>query len=355
MCDAPSSNSIHGKIIDLSEAVGTVLAHDMTEIRPGEFKGAAFRKGHVVTSDDLDHLARMGKRHLYVLDIPDGMMHEDEAALILAESLAGPNVSFSKAPCEGKLNLIAECDGLLKVNGNALIEFNMVEGVMCASRHSDTLVTKGDVVAGTRAIPLVIEQDVVTRAADVAASVGYIFEIKPLSQLKTALVITGNEVYNKLIEDKFAEVMRPKLAAYDCPVIGETFAPDDADHIARSITEQLENGAELIILTGGMSVDPDDVTRRGVALAGAEDIIYGTAVLPGAMLMVARIGDVPVIGTPACALYHPRTMFDLVLPKILAGERVSRRDLAAMGHGGMCLNCPTCKYPVCPFGKGSNA
>ena len=354
MCEAPSSNHIQGKIIDLSEAVGTVLAHDMTEVRPGEFKGAAFRKGHVVTKEDLDHLARMGKRHLYVLDISDDMMHEDEAALVLAESLAGPNVSFSKAPCEGKLNLLADCDGLLKVNGNALIEFNMVEGVMCASRHSDTIVKKGDVLAGTRAIPLVIGRDVVARAAEVGQSVGYIFEVKPLARPKTALVITGNEVYNKLIEDKFADVMRPKLAAFDCPVMDETFAPDDADLIARAISDQLDKGAELVILTGGMSVDPDDVTRHGLALAGAEDIIYGTAVLPGAMLMVARIGEVPVIGTPACALYHPRTMFDLVLPKILAGERVSRRDLAAMGHGGMCLNCPTCRYPVCPFGKGAN-
>ncbi|MEW6266455.1 MAG: molybdopterin-binding protein [Thermodesulfobacteriota bacterium] len=350
MCQ-PSFNNPCGRMIDINDAVGTVLAHDLTEIRPGEFKGPAFKKGHVVTPDDLGRLARLGKRRLYVLDIPPGMMHEDEAALVLAGALAGPGVTYTPSPSEGKINLKADCDGLLKVNAQALTDFNLREGVMCASRHTDSLVRRDEIVAGTRAIPLIIAQTVVEEAAEVARRAGGVIEVKPLARPLTGLVITGHEVYSGLIQDRFAPKIKPKLEAFGCTILPEVFAPDDPDFIARAIGDLLGQGARLLVLTGGMSVDPDDVTRHAVAKAGAGDILYGSAVLPGAMLMLAGIDGVPIIGVPACALFHERTIFDFVLPRVLAGEKLTRRDLAALGHGGLCLNCQVCRFPVCPFGK----
>jgi hypothetical protein len=341
-------------LIELTEAVGTVLAHDITEIRRGEYKGPAFKKGYVVRDADIPHLARLGKQHLYVLEIEPGMMHEDEAVLTLARSLAGDGIAFSPDPAEGKINLTAARDGLLKVNVPALTDFNTVEGVMCASRHTNTMVKEGDLVAGTRAIPLVIQRERVLEAAALARQApGGVFTVKPLAALGTGLIVTGNEVYSGLIQDKFVPVIKPKLAAFGCPVLDVVFTPDDAVFIAGAVTRLIEQGAEMIVTTGGMSVDPDDVTRMGVAAAGAEDVLYGSSVLPGAMLLLARIGSVPVIGVPACGMFHDQTIFDLVLPRVLAGEELTRRDLAALAHGGLCLSCPSCRYPCCPFGKSN--
>ncbi|MFH1139119.1 MAG: molybdopterin-binding protein [Pseudomonadota bacterium] len=340
-----------GRLINLSDAVGTILAHDITEIRPIEFKGPAFKKGHMVAEADIQHLARLGKQHLYVLEIGPDMLHEDEAVLVLAQSLAGPGATYNPNPSEGKINLVAAHDGLLKVDTTALTEFNLVEGVMCASRHANTVVKKGEILAGTRAIPLVIEKNRVEEAADRARRVGGVFSVKPLARPKAGLVITGGEVYTGLIKDRSAPIVSGKLKAFGCEVLEPSFAPDDADFIARAIVDKIAAGAELIVATGGMSVDPDDVTKLGIAKAGARDIVYGSSVLPGAMLLLARIGSVPVVGVPACAIFHPRTIFDVVLPRILAGELLGRRELAALAHGGLCLNCPSCHFPACPFGK----
>ncbi|MBU2547459.1 MAG: molybdopterin-binding protein [Proteobacteria bacterium] len=350
MCQS-LSNGNRGRTITLSEAVGSVLAHDITEIRPGEFKGAAFKKGHVVTEADLDHLTRLGKRHLHVLDLPPDMLHEDDAVLVLAEALAGGGVTYDPHPSEGKINLIAERDGLFKVDVAALTEFNLVEGVMCASRHTNTLVRRGETLAGTRAIPLVIERDMVDRAADEARRAGGVFSVRKLDSTEVGLIVTGNEVYTGLIQDRAAPSLVPKIEALGARMLETVFAPDDPDFIAARLLELISAGAGLVVATGGMSVDPDDVTRLGVIKAGARDVLYGSAVLPGAMLMLARVRNVPVIGVPACVIHHDQTIFDLVLPRILAGESLTRRDLAAMSHGGLCLSCPECRYPVCPFGK----
>ena len=340
------------RVLKTAEAVGTVIAHDITEIVPGKFKGPAFKKGHVVTEADLPHLARLGKEHLHVLTLGPGQMHEDEAALCLAEALAGPGVTFSPTPSEGKINLVAAHDGLLKVNVAALTAFNLVDGVMCASRHTDTVVKAGEIVAGTRAIPLVISEAVVREAAAVARQAGGVFEVRLLAARRAAIIVTGNEVFSHRIEDRFAAALTPKLEAYGCPVLAPVLAPDDADVIAGCIGQALERGAELVVLTGGMSVDADDVTRLGALKAGAEDVVYGSPVLPGAMLLLARIGHVPVMGVPACAIHHQNTVFDLVLPRVLAGERLGRRDLALLAHGGLCLACDDCRFPRCPLGKG---
>jgi molybdopterin biosynthesis enzyme len=237
------------------------------------------------------------------------------------------------------------------VDVEALTEFNLVEGIMCASRHTNTVVAAGDPVAGTRAIPLVVERSQVETARRAAGRDGGVFRVQPLARPLTGLVVTGNEVYSGLIEDKFVPVVRPKLDAFGIDVLPPVFCPDDASFISQAVLDLVRKGAELIVATGGMSVDPDDVTRLGVAAAGATDIVYGSSVLPGAMLLCARIGSVPVLGVPACGMFHDQTIFDLVLPRVLAGEQLTRRDLAELAHGGLCLNCPECRFPVCPFGK----
>ncbi len=339
------------KKINLQDAVGTKLAHDLTEIRPGEFKGAAFHKGHTVCNSDLCRLQKMGKNHLYLIDLDADEIHEDQAAAILAGAIAGEGIAWKDEPREGKIKLLADRDGLLTVNTAALAAFNMVDEVMCATLHNHTVVKKGDLVAATRAIPLVMKRTAIERAAAIASQNGAVLAVKPLREVKAGLVITGNEVYHGLIEDRFAPILTEKVKAMGSQVAAVAFAPDDAELIRKAIESHLDRGCDLLMLSGGMSVDPDDVTRQGIRAAGATEMHYGSAVLPGAMFLVAYIGDVPLLGVPACGLYHRITVLDLVLPRILAGEKIGKAELAFLGHGGLCKDCEQCTYPHCPFGK----
>ncbi len=340
------------KKIELQEAVGTKLVHDITEIRPGEFKGPAFRKGHTVCNEDLCHLQKLGKNHLYLIDLEEDEIHENQAASILAKGLAGDGVVWEDNPREGKINLLAGRDGLLIVNTVSLAAFNMVEEVMCATLHNHTLVKEGELIASTRAIPLVMQRAPIDRAAAIARQNGAVVSVKQLRCARVGLMITGNEVYHGLIEDRFAPVLTEKVEGLGSEVVDLEFAPDDAEVISQAICSLLERGCDLLILSGGMSVDPDDVTRHGIRLAGASELTYGAAALPGAMFLVAYLGDVPLLGVPACGLYHRITVLDLVLPRILVGERIGKKELAFLGHGGLCRDCPECSYPHCPFGKG---
>jgi|UniRef100_A0A7V6DPI0 molybdenum cofactor synthesis domain-containing protein len=340
------------KTIKLEEAVGTKLAHDITEIRPGEFKGPAFRKGHTVCSEDICRMQRLGKNHLFVIDLEADEIHENEAAAILAGALAGEGVTWENNPREGKINLYAARDGLLRVNPQALAAFNMVDEVMCATLHNHTQVKQGELVGATRAIPLVMKRAAIERAAAIARQNGAVLTVRPLLQAKAGLIITGNEVYHGLIRDRFAPVLTRKLEDLGSQAMALTFVPDDAGMIAGAIRLYLSQGCNLLLLSGGMSVDPDDVTRHAIRKAGATEMHYGSAVLPGAMFLVAYVGEVPLLGVPACALHHPVTALDLVLPRILAGEHIGKLELALLGHGGLCRNCPDCIYPRCPFGKG---
>ena len=339
------------KKIQLKDAVGTKLAHDITEIRPTEFKGPAFRKGHTVCNEDLCHLQKLGKNNLYVIDLAEDEIHENQAAAILAEALSGDGIAWKDDPHEGKINLLAATDGLFKVDTTALAAFNMVDEVMCATLHNHTLVKKGEKVAATRAIPLVMKRVSIERAAAIARQNGAVLAVKALRPAKVGLVITGNEVFHGLIEDRFAPVLSQKVTDLGSVVDGVAFAPDDEELIAKAIGNHLERGCDLIMLSGGMSVDPDDVTRKGIGMAGATEMNYGSAVLPGAMFLAAYIGEVPLLGVPACGLYHRITVLDLVLPRILAGEHIGKAELAFLGHGGLCKDCEECVYPHCPFGK----
>ena len=340
------------KKINLQDAVGTKLTHDITEIRPGEFKGPAFRKGHTVCNEDLCHFQKLGKNHLYEIDLAEDEIHEDQAAAILAGALAGDGIVWQDEPREGKIKLLAERDGLFAVNTAALAAFNMVEEVMCATLHSHTLVRKGELVAATRAIPLIMKRAPIERAAAIAQQNGATLAVKALRPAIVGLIITGNEVYHGLIKDGFAPILSEKVIALGCTVHTPAFAPDNPAIIRDAIKNHLENGCNLLMLSGGMSVDPDDVTRQGIRMAGATEMSYGSAVLPGAMFLMAYIGDVPLLGVPACGLYHRITVLDLVLPRILTGEKIGKAELAFLGHGGLCKDCEACVYPHCPFGKG---
>ena len=340
------------KIIPLEEAVGSTLAHDITEIRPGVFKGPVFRKGHSVCQEDICHLQRLGKNHLYVIDLADDEIHEDEAAAMLAAALAGDGITWKNEPREGTINLLAVTDGLLQVNTATLAAFNMVDEVMCATLHNHTLVRKGELVAATRAIPLIMKRAPIDRAAAIAGENGPVLAVRSLRHARVGLVITGNEVYHGLIQDCFAPVLAEKITSLGSEVAAIDFAPDDAEQIAAVIRAQMDRGCDLLLLTGGMSVDPDDVTRHGIRQAGAVEFYYGSAVLPGAMFLAAYLDGVPLLGVPACALHHRVTVLDLVLPRVLAGEHIGKAELAFLGHGGLCRDCPECLYPHCPFGKG---
>lgn len=344
--------------IPVEEAVGMVLPHDITEIRTteryglkqGDFKGPAFKKGHLIRPEDVTHLKRLGKDNIYVLTLGKDEIHENEAVKTLVAALAGKNIQVSGKPDEGKLVLKAACDGLLNVDIDKLTNFNMLGEVMCATLHNHTPVKKGTAVAATRLIPLTSTRDIVNQAVATCGEAG-ILTVSKLRHAHAGLVITGNEVYHGRIEDRFEPVLREKLANLGSEVTHVAFAPDDIEKIAAEIKGCIAQGADLIVTSGGMSVDPDDVTRLGIAAAGATDVVYGSPILPGAMFLIGWIGEIPVLGLPACGMFHKITVFDLILPRILTGDRLARADIAVMGHGGLCSNCKNCVYPVCHFGK----
>jgi hypothetical protein len=339
------------KKISVEDAVGMALAHDITEIRKDEFKGRSFKKGHIIRHEDVCHFHRLGKQHVYVDVEEKGHLHENEAVVQMASAFCGPGVFWEGEPSEGKLKLQAARDGLLKVDVSALTQINMLGDLMCATRHTNTTVRAGDVVAATRAIPLLIDKKIVDTAVAIASAGGGLVSVKPLEKASVGILITGNEVYHGIIADQFESILRSKIDSIGSVVREVAFAPDNARFISETITRFIASGVTLILTTGGMSVDPDDVTRLGVMQAGGKECIYGSPVLPGAMFMIAYIGNVPVLGVPACGIYHKTTMLDLMLPRVLAGDRISRKDIAVMGHGGLCLDCKTCRFPHCPFGK----
>ncbi|GFN23992.1 MAG: molybdopterin-binding protein [Thermoanaerobacteraceae bacterium] len=342
------------KKIRVEDSIGQVLAHDLTKIVPGQFKGRRFKKGHIIRPEDVPELLQMGKEHLYVLELGPDDIHEDEAALRLARAaLAVGNHGIELTePKEGKVSLVARRAGLLKVNLPALQEVNQVGEVILATLHNNYPVREGQVVAGTRLIPLVTKRDVIERIEGICREAEGILKVVAYRPMRAGLITTGSEVYKGRIKDAFGPVVRAKVAQYGSQVVEERIVPDDAEIISRSILEMAGHKLDLILLTGGMSVDPDDVTPAGIRMSGAEVITYGAPVLPGAMFMLAYLDNIPLVGLPGCVMYYRATIFDLVLARILTGERLTRGDIAGMAAGGLCLECSECRYPACPFGKG---
>ena len=347
---------VHMKKINTKDAVGHVLCHDITRIIPGVEKGPVFKKGHVVTEEDIPVLLSVGKEHLYVWEKSEGMLHEDEAAEILRDiCMADSTLMKATAPSEGKIEIVAGIDGVLKIRRDALQKVNSLGEMMIATVHGDFPVRKGDKLAGTRIIPLVIEEEKMQRAREVAGKEA-ILSILTFKHVNYGLIVTGNEVAGGLIEDKFGPVIKSKMAEYDTECMGQVTLPDDRDRIISAIKAYADQGADMIICSGGMSVDPDDKTPGAIKDTGAEVISYGAPVLPGAMFLLAYLktengNDIPVLGLPGCVMYAKRTVFDLVLPRILAGEKLSAEDLAVYGEGGLCLSCDKCHFPNCGFGK----
>lgn len=339
------------KLMKTEEAVGQVLCHDITQIIKGVTKDAVFRKGHIIQEKDVPVLLSVGKDHIYIWENDEKMMHENDAAQVLYDICKNDHISPSEVK-EGKIELIAECDGLLKIDKEKLLAVNSLGEMMIASRHGNFPVKKGDKIAGTRIIPLVIEKEKMERAKEVAGN-GTIFTIKPFFKKKAGIVTTGNEVFYGRIQDTFTSVIEQKLSEYDTQIIGHIICDDNHEHITVAIQELIAEGAEIVICTGGMSVDPDDRTPLAIRNTGARMVTYGAPVLPGAMFLLSYYGEsnIPVMGLPGCVMYAKRTIFDLVLPRIMAGEILKKRDLDILGEGGLCLNCPVCTFPNCGFGK----
>ena len=339
------------KLIKTENAVGHVLCHDMTQIIPGVYKDARFRKGHIVTEADIPVLKSMGKESLYVWEKTPGMLHEDEAALRLRDLCASAHMRTTPVK-EGKVELIAEAEGLFEVDVERLYAVNDIEDVMIATRHTHTAVHPGDKLAGMRVIPLVIEAEKLDRAAR-AAGDEPLMKILPWKVRTAAIVTTGSEVAKGLIEDRFTPVVIEKLRGFGIETVRHELCGDDRDAICGAITGAHGDGIDLICCTGGMSVDPDDRTPGAIAQSGAKVVTYGAPTLPGAMFCLAYFEDgTPVVGLPGCVMYARTTIFDLVLPRIAAGVPLTRRDFVKLGHGGLCLGCEVCHYPVCGFGKG---
>lgn len=339
--------------VALDAAAGHRALHDMTRIVPGQSKGVEFEAGADIQAGDVCRLQTMGKNSLYVEDLSEPLgdfVHENEAALAFASAMAGVGLTLSGPPREGKIELVAEVGGLLTVASDRLTAFNCIEGVMCASRQSHLVVEAGKAVAGCRAIPLYLPRRVFDVAMHALAD-GPLFSIRPIRKTRAGVLVTGTEVYSGLIEDKFEPVVRSKVEALGGEVVAVRKVPDDRAAVAGAVAELLAAGADLIVTTAGLSVDPDDVTRLGLDDAGLADAVHGMPVLPGAMAIVGRIAGADVIGVPACALFHRTTSFDLLLPRVLAGLTPTRRDLAELAEGAMCLSCRSCTYPKCPFGK----
>ena len=338
------------KLIKTEDAVGHVLCHDMTQIIKDQHKDARFRKGHVVTEEDIPVLLSMGKEHLYVWEMTPGMVHENDAAERMAALCGKVNMNWSEVK-EGKIELTAACDGLFRVNSEKLIAVNSVEDVMIATRKGNTAVRKGDKLAGTRVIPLIIPEEKL-QAAEAAAGDTPLLELLPYTKKTAAIIATGGEVKKGLIQDTFTPVVKDKLAAYGIETLAVTYSGDGVENVADAIAEARKTGADIILCTGGMSVDPDDNTPGGIKASGARIVTYGAPVLPGAMFLLGYYEDGTVVmGLPGCVMYAGATIFDLALPRIAAGMEMTRADFAAMGEGGLCLGCRPCHWPICPFGK----
>lgn len=337
------------KLIKTTEAVGHVLCHDLTRIIPNEYKGAQFKKGHIVTGEDIPILLSMGKENLYIYEMEEGMVHENDAAEVLCTVCRGENIDRGEVS-EGKIELTAACDGCFVLDTQRLNRVNSIDELMIAARKGGTAVKRGEKLAGTRVIPLVINREKLD-AAEAVMNGEPLMRVVPYTLKKAVVITTGSEVFHGRIEDKFTPVLIEKLKAYGIEVVRHVVTDDGIDNVTAAINASRE-GADIVLCTGGMSVDPDDNTPGAIKASGAHIITYGAPVLPGAMFLLGYYEDgTPVLGLPGCVMYAKATIFDLVMPRIAAGIRLSKEDFVAYGEGGLCLGCKPCTYPHCPFGK----
>ncbi|MBQ7456003.1 MAG: trehalose-binding protein [Desulfovibrio sp.] len=355
---SPTENTNATVVVPVEEAVGKTLAHDMTRIVPGQFKGPEFAAGQTVRAGDICRLQQMGRFNVAVLDEeknPDSqMIHENQVAETFARRMAGANVNYTLPPHEGKIDFTAAIDGVFCVDWERLYHFNLIPKVMCASRQNGLMVSAGSRLAGTRAIPLYLDNATMNQALTVLGEKP-LFWVAPMRQAKVGILVTGTEVFQGLIEDKFIPIITAKMTNLHCQVVAKTIAPDNITHLQNALSAMIKQGIDLLITTGGLSVDPDDVTREALLQAGLTNTLHGIPVLPGTMTLLGEITKpgytIQVIGVPACALYFKTTAFDLLIPRLLANQPLTRAELARMGEGGYCMGCQNCTWPKCWFGK----
>ena len=338
------------KQIRIEDAVGCILSHDVTKIVPGEFKGRLFKKGHVIKEEDIAKLLDIGKEHIYVWEPKENELHENDAAIRIKDLVLGEGCTISEEIKEGKIDFFADRQGVLKINKDLLLKLNMVGEIIVSTMHNNTPVKKGEKIGATRVIPLIINEEKIIEAENlIREKIIRVEEIKPK---KAVLITTGNEVYKGRIKDAFLPVMEEKLGYYGSEIIRQVILPDDKEMISENIIKAIEEDkVDVVICTGGMSVDPDDVTPSAIKDCNGEIVTYGAPVLPGAMFLLAYYKNTPILGVPSCAMYAKRTILDLVLPRVLADEKLTFEDIASYGNGGMCLSCEICSFPHCSFGK----
>jgi molybdenum cofactor synthesis domain-containing protein len=338
------------KKVRVEDAVGMKLCHDITKVIPGEFKGRAFKRDHLITIEDIEELLKIGKEHIFVWEENAGEIHEDEAAVRIAKAVAGVNIVHTE-PQEGKTILQATTKGLFKINRSLLRELNSIESVTVTCRPNNYSVKDGDKLAAARIIPLVIKEEIIIQLEELCKARGPVFEVKPFKKLKVGIMVTGSEVYKGRVPDKFGPVINKKLKPYAPEILGQVYCPDDTSVMNETIASFLEKGADLIILTGGMSVDPDDLTPGAIKNCGARVVTYGAPIQPGNMFMLAYRKQTALIGVPGAAIYYKTTVLDTVLPRIFAGDIMTKEDFIEMAEGGLCLGCEVCRYPICYFGR----
>lgn len=338
------------KQIKIEDAIGCILSHDVTKIVPGEFKGRLFKKGHVIKKEDIPKLLNIGKEHIYVWEPKEGEVHENDAAVRIKNLVLGEKCYISDEIKEGKIDFFSAKQGVLKVNKNLLLKLNMLGEIIVSTMHNNTPVKVGEKIGSTRVIPLIINEEKIIEAEKLIKE--KIISVKEIKPKKAVLITTGNEIYKGRIKDAFLPVMKEKLEYYGGEIVKQIILPDDKEMISSNILKAIEEEkADMIICTGGMSVDPDDVTPSAIKDCNGEIVTYGAPVLPGAMFLLAYYKNTPILGVPSCAMYSKRTIFDLVLPRVLADEKLSFEDIASYGNGGMCLSCGVCTFPHCSFGK----
>ena len=338
------------KQIRIEDSVGCILSHDVTKIVRGEFKGRLFKKGHVIREEDIPKLLDIGKEHIYVWEPKKGQLHENDAAIRVKDLVLGQGCYISEEIKEGKIDFFANTQGIVKINKDLLLKLNLLGEIIVSTIHNNTPVKKGEKIGATRVIPLIIDEKKILEAEKIIKE--KIISVEEIKPKKAVLITTGNEVYKGRIKDAFLPVMKEKLEYYGSEIVKQIILPDNKEMITENILKAIEEDkVDMIICTGGMSVDPDDVTPSAIKDCNGEIVTYGAPVLPGAMFLLAYYKNIPILGVPSCAMYSKRTIFDLVLPRILADEKLSFEDIARFGNGGMCLNCEICSFPHCSFGK----
>ncbi len=339
------------KKIKIEDAIGMVLGHDVTQIIPGKYKGARFKRGHRIKKEDIPEFLKVGKEHIYVMDLKPGTLHEDDAAIRLGKAFSGRNITIT-GPSEGKVTFYSQINGVLKINLSLLHRINLSKNIILSTLHRYTPCSSGMAVGATRIISLTAPEVEIEKVENWCEKYGPVIEVLPYRRLNVGVIITGNEIFYGRIKNGFDDNIGKKISNYGSKVVKKIVVPDDIYKISQALLKFKDSTIDLALVTGGLSVDPDDVTRAGIKKAGVKIIFYGTPVLPGAMFLYGIFEGKPILGLPACVFHHKTTLFDIIFPRILAGEMPTRKEIGLLGHGGFCQNCDPCHFPVCPFGKG---